>query len=159
MRPPLDRRGRSRRGHRRGRWRRRYTGRRWRCYPTPARRRGPWRTARPFLTNGFSLLAVIGKRAHHNPPGRGVHGENHVRVAWQEDVRAAVVWSDDEHIIGPGLDQIGDMTDPVPSLVEDRESHHLIEKVLVSGERAGICAADSQRRAVQPLDGLGSRDA
>ena len=42
-------------------------------------------------------------------------------MAWQEDVRVAVVRGDDEHIIGPGFDEIGDLADPVPCLVEDRE--------------------------------------
>ena len=80
-------------------------------------------------------------------------------MTWQEDVRATVVRRDDEHIIGTGFDQIGDLAKPVPGLVEDLEPHHLIEKVLVRGKGAGIGAADPQRCATQPLDGLGSRNA
>ena len=65
----------------------------------------------------------------------------------------------DQHVVGSGLHQIGNLAEPVPALVEGLEPDHLIEKVLVRGEGTGIAAADAQRRAAEPLDCLGSRDA
>jgi hypothetical protein len=59
--------------------------------------------ALPFLARSFSLLAVIGERAHHDASGRGVHGDDDVWVAWEEDVRAAIVRRYDEHMVDAGL--------------------------------------------------------
>src|SRR5688500_15573369 len=117
------------------------------------------RTMAPFLVNGFALLAVIGERADDDPTRRGVHVDDDVRVAREEDIRAAVVRRDDQHVVGSRLHQVGNLAQPLPALVKNLEPDHLKQKVLVGGEGAGIGAPDPQRRAAEPLDSLGSRNA
>src|SRR5829696_3032032 len=87
------------------------------------------RTMVPFLANGFSLLAVIGERADDDVSGAGVHGDDHVRVAREQQVRAAVVRRDDQHIVCSGLDKVGNLAEAFPTFVEDLESDHLKQKV------------------------------
>ena len=66
----------------------------------------------PLSRECCSLLAVIGERAHHDASGRGVHGDDHVRVARKQDVCASIVRGDDEHMVGSGFHEVGDLAKP-----------------------------------------------
>ena len=86
---------------------------------------------------------LVDQGADDHRPSGGADVENDIRMVGEQEIGPTFWRGNDEHVVRPGLHDVGDVAEGLTCLIDHLKTDHLIEKILPRLDWSGVGSADS----------------